>query len=109
MQVEIVDPPAYTPPYDRSLSAALARAGAEVELVTSRFAHGEVPAPEGYRVRESFYRLASRDGLGDRGRRATRPARHLPGVLRLRRVVADAAVVHYQGLTGPGLDWALLG
>jgi glycosyltransferase involved in cell wall biosynthesis len=109
MQVEIVDPPAYTPPYDRSLSAALARAGAEVELVTSRFAHGEVPAPEGYRVRESFYRLASRDGLGDRGRRATRLAGHLPGMLRLRRVVADADVVHYQWLTAPGLDWALLG
>jgi hypothetical protein len=54
MRVQIVDPPAYTPPYDRSLCAALARAGAEVELVTSRFAHGPVPVAEGYRVSESF-------------------------------------------------------
>ena len=47
MRVQVVDPPAYTPPYDRSLCAALARAGAEVELVTSRFVHGAVPAPMG--------------------------------------------------------------
>ena len=50
MRVQIVDPPAYTPPYDRALCAALARSGAEVELVTSRFAYGPVPPPEGYRV-----------------------------------------------------------
>ena len=56
MRVQVVDPPAYTPPYDRSLCAALARAGAEVELVTSRFVHGAVPAPMGYEVREIFYR-----------------------------------------------------
>ena len=31
-----IDPPAYTPPYDHSLAAALARAGADVELLTSR-------------------------------------------------------------------------
>ena len=29
-------------------------AGADVELVTSRFAHGPVPAAEGYRVSESL-------------------------------------------------------
>ena len=56
MRVQVVDPPAYTPPYDRSLCAALARAGAEVELVTSRFVHGAVPAPVGYEVREIFSR-----------------------------------------------------
>ena len=43
MRVQIVDPPAYTAPYDRSLCAALARAGTDVELVTSRFTHGPVP------------------------------------------------------------------
>ncbi len=108
MRVEIVDPPAYTPPYDRSLSAALARTGAEVELVTSRFAHGEVPPAEGYRVRETFYGFASRNGLGDRARRAARAAGHLPGMARLRRQAAGADVVHYQWLTAPSLDWALL-
>ena len=42
MRIALVDPPAYTPPYDRSLCAALARAGADVELITSHFAHGPV-------------------------------------------------------------------
>ena len=50
MRVDVVDPSAYTPPYDRSRSAALARAGVDVRLVTSRFAYGEVPAAEGYEV-----------------------------------------------------------
>ena len=62
MRVQVVDPSAYTPPYDRALSAALARAGADVELVTSRFAYGDVPAAEGYRVSELFYRRAGRFG-----------------------------------------------
>ena len=56
MRVSIVDPSAFTPPYDRSLAAALARAGVEVELVTSRFLYGPVPEPEGYEVRAPFYR-----------------------------------------------------
>ena len=60
MRVVIADPPAYTPPYDRSLAAALARAGADVELVTSRFRFGSVAAPDGYEAREWFYPLSSR-------------------------------------------------
>ncbi len=54
----VVDPSAYTPPYDHALSAALGAAGADVELVTSRFAYGAVPAPDGYRRVEAFYRAA---------------------------------------------------
>ena len=50
MRVQLVDPSAFTPPYDRSLAAALARAGVDVELVTSRFLYGPVPAPDGYGV-----------------------------------------------------------
>lgn len=37
VRVVLADAPAYTPPCDRSLAAALARTGGEVELVTSRF------------------------------------------------------------------------
>ena len=48
MRVIIADPPAFTPPYDHELASALARAGAEVELVTSRFRFGPVPDPDGY-------------------------------------------------------------
>jgi glycosyltransferase involved in cell wall biosynthesis len=106
MRVEVVDPPAYTPPYDRSLCAALARAGAEVELVTSPFAHGEVPVAQGYRVRESFYRRSARTGAGTAGRRTRKALEHLGDMLRHRRSAAD--VVHYQWLTVPGLDAMLL-
>ena len=43
MRVQIVDPAAYTPPYDHALAAALARAGVGVELVTCHFPYGPVP------------------------------------------------------------------
>jgi len=33
MRVLLADPPAFTPTYDHELAAALARAGADVELV----------------------------------------------------------------------------
>src|SRR5213078_143057 len=60
MRVVIADPPAFTPAYDHELAAALARAGADVELVTSRFRFGEAPRPDGYPRGESFYPLSSR-------------------------------------------------
>lgn len=117
MRVSIVDPPAYTPPYDRALAAALARAGLDVELITSRFAHGAVPPAEGFAAREGFYRLAGRlgeSGLAGRGRipsgalRALKGVEHGLGMLALRRALAAADVVHYQWLTFPRLDAALL-
>ncbi len=107
MKVQLVDPSAFTPPYDRALAAALARAGAEVELLTSRFLYGPVPPAEGYRVQECFYRRTAERGLHARGRRAFKLAEHLPDMLRLRRR-ADADVLHYQWLTVPAVDAFLL-
>lgn len=107
MKVQLVDPSAFTPPYDRALAAALARGGAEVELLTSRFLYGPVPEPEGYRVRECFYRRSAARGIDASGRRAFKAAEHLPDMLRLRRQI-DADVVHYQWLTMPALDARLL-
>ncbi|HEY2335146.1 MAG TPA: glycosyltransferase family 4 protein [Solirubrobacterales bacterium] len=107
MKVQLVDPSAFTPPYDRALAAALARGGAEVELLTSRFLHGPVPPSQGYRVRERFYRRSAARGLDAPGRRAFKAAEHLPDMLRLRRGL-DADVVHYQWLTVPCLDAHLL-
>ena len=75
MRVVLADPPAYTPPYDRSLAAALARAGIEIELVTSRFRFGSVAAPEGYVAREWFYPLSSRMG-SSRARLAVKALEH---------------------------------
>lgn len=107
LRVQIVDPSAFTPPYDRALSAALARRGAEVELLTSRFLYGPVPEADGYRVRELFYRRSASRGLKAPGRRLFKLAEHLADMRRFRRD-ADADVVHYQWLTVPALDAALL-
>ena len=95
MRVQIVDPPAYTPPYDRALCAALARAGAEVELITSRFVYGPVPEPEGYRVDELFYRRRRRAAAGSAPAAPCAP----PGTWRTCCGCAasrDADVVHLQ-------------
>src|SRR5919198_656737 len=108
MQVQLVDPSAFTPPYDHALAAALARAGADAELVTSRFLYGPVPAAEGYRVTELFYRRTAKRGAGARGRMALKLAEHVPDMLRLRRHVTAADVVHYQWLTVQQVDALLL-
>jgi glycosyltransferase involved in cell wall biosynthesis len=109
MRVQIVDPPAYTPPYDRSLSAALARAGSEVELVTSPFRWGSVPDPEGYSVSETFYRRSARLRPRSRARRPLAAAEHVADMLRYRNRGAEGAdVAHFQWLTFPRLDAHLL-
>ncbi len=117
MKVQLVDPSAFTPPYDRALAAALARAGAEVELLTSRFLYGPVPAPEGYRVQERFYRRTAARGLDAPFRRAFKASEHVGDMLRFRRdsgrarhagAVMGPDVVHYQWLTFPWVDPALL-
>ena len=106
--MQIVDPSAYTPPYDHALSAALARAGADVELVTSRFLYGPVPRENGYRVTEAFYRHTGSRGLGARGRMATKLAEHVPDMLRYRRHARQAEIVHWQWLTVQPVDAFLL-
>ena len=107
MRVSVVDPPAYTPPYDRALCAALARAGAEVELATSHFAYGEVSPADGYRVSERFYKRAV-GGPASRLRRASKLISHVPDMLAYRRAAVVADVVHFQWLTAPWLDGLML-
>lgn len=106
-RVDLVDPPAFSPPYDHELAAALARAGAAVRLVTSRFDYGEVPAPDGYVRAEYFYRRA-RGALGSRLRSTSRLATHPPDMLGYRRLARSADVVHFQWLPLPVLDLRLL-
>ena len=56
MRISVVDPAAFTPPYDRALCAALAAEGLEVELLTRPFRHGETPAAApGYTLREDVF------------------------------------------------------
>jgi len=107
MRVHVVDPSAFTRPYDHALCAALARAGAEVELITSAFAYGAAPDPDGYTVRELFYRHA-RGGPGSLSRRVGKLAEHVPDMLRYRRAAGLADVVHFQWLPVQWLDpWLL--
>lgn len=54
VRVLVVDPPAFTPPYDHALCQALAARGHDVELVTAAFTHGTAPAAVGYRRSEPF-------------------------------------------------------
>jgi glycosyltransferase involved in cell wall biosynthesis len=107
MRVHLVDPSAFTPPYDHALAAALGRAGADVQLITSRFAYGTVPNPDGYARRELFYRRAI-GAAGSRTRRLSKLALHVPDMLRYRRAAQQADVVHFQWLTTPVLDVRLL-
>src|SRR3954471_19582603 len=103
ISVQVVDPPAWTPPYDHSLSAALARAGAAVELVTTDFPLATVPAGEGYTVSTRFYRGSSRlPGADSSGRlvgaarRGLKLAEHVPDMVGYRRHARRAEVVHLQ-------------
>jgi glycosyltransferase involved in cell wall biosynthesis len=109
LRVAVVDPQAYTLPYDDELCRALASAGAEVELLTAHFTHGAPPVPLGYTRREIFGPPLA--GLLER--RPTTPARvplklggHALGLARLVRRVRRwrADVVHWQWAPLPALD-----
>ena len=106
MRVVLADPPAFTPPYDHALAAALAHAGADVELVTSRFRFGAAPVPDGYVARELFYPLSSRLFRRSRLRLPLKVLEHPLGLARLAATRAD--VVHVQWLAAPELDVRLL-
>lgn len=106
MRVVLADPPAFTPPYDHELAAALVRAGADVELVTSRFRFGDTPVPDGYVRRETFYPLSSRLFGRSRLRLPLKVVEHLPATAALVRRRPD--VLHLQWLAAPELDRVLM-
>jgi glycosyltransferase involved in cell wall biosynthesis len=105
MRVLLADAPAYTPPYDHALARALAGAGVDVELATSRFRFGSVPAPVGYAVRELFYPLSTRV-RHERARLALKAVEHPIGLARLALRRPD--VLHVQWCGAPELDAWLL-
>jgi glycosyltransferase involved in cell wall biosynthesis len=106
MRVVLCDPSAFTPQYDHELAAGLARAGTEVELVTSRFRFGDSPAPAGYERRELFYPLSSRAFRRSPLRLPLKGLEHPLGMARLAHLHAD--VVHLQWLAWPRLDRTVL-
>jgi glycosyltransferase involved in cell wall biosynthesis len=99
MRVHLLDPSADVLPYDHALAGALARRGADVELLTSRFVHGPAPTPDGFVVDEAFYRVATRLGARrTRLRRALKGVEHVPGMLTYRRRAREADLSHWQWL-----------
>lgn len=106
MRVLLLDPAAFTLPYDHHLASALAARGAEVELVASRFRFGEAPEPHGYRRRELFYPVSTRLFRRSRVRLPLKAAEHAVGLVRVRSFQRD--VLHVQWAPLPQVDSRLL-
>ncbi len=110
----MVDPSAFTPPYDHALCAALASRGLDVVLETTRFPYGDAPwddgaaAASGYELRERFYRRGT--GLPGPLRVAAKLAQHGPGMRAMaRRARAERAdILHLQWLPVQYVDGLLL-
>jgi glycosyltransferase involved in cell wall biosynthesis len=102
LHVVIADPPAFTPWYDHELAAALAQAGTEVEVATSRFRFADLPPAFGYRRSERFYPVSSRLFGRSRARLPVKAVEHLAVVASLSRLRAD--VLHVQWLALPSVD-----
>jgi glycosyltransferase involved in cell wall biosynthesis len=102
VRVLLADPPAFTPRYDHELAAALARAGADVELATSRFRFGDVPTPDGYRRTERLYPLSARLFARSRLRLPLKGIEHVDVLRSL--MLARPDVLHLQWLALPQAD-----
>lgn len=103
VRIALLDPPSYSPAYDHHLASALGARGHEVDLLTSPFAFGELPAPNGYRRRELFLPLSGKllqRAPRSRLRFVLKGAEYVPSVVRLVRSVGalDPEVVHVQWL-----------
>jgi glycosyltransferase involved in cell wall biosynthesis len=109
VRIALLDPPSYSPAYDHHLASALAERGHAVELLTSTFAHGAPPVPNGYRRVELFLPWSGkllRRAPRSRVRFLLKGAEYGPSVVRLLRSVARLRpdVVHVQWLAMPRLD-----
>ncbi len=107
MRVHVVDPSAYTPPYDHALCTRARAQPGRRSSSTRAVRVREVAPAAGYERRESFYRAATRAPAG-RPRRALKLAEHVPEMLRYRRAARAADVVHFQWLAVQQLDGHLL-
>jgi glycosyltransferase involved in cell wall biosynthesis len=106
VRIALIDPLAYTPPYDHALASAVAELGHSVTVLTSRFPHGQAPAARGYAREELFAPLSTRLFRRSRLRVPAKGLEYAPSVARLVRRVErlDPDVVHVQWLPRPELD-----
>lgn len=94
MHVAVIDPAAYSLPYDVELCEALAREGHEVTLYTTKFAHGPMPTTKLFTIVEHFYRRR----IPFLSRRHGRAVQHVGDLRRLRKVLLRTRpdIVHVQ-------------
>jgi glycosyltransferase involved in cell wall biosynthesis len=106
MRIALVDPLAYTPPYDDALARALAAQGHAVTLLTSPYRHGQAPPPDGYAREELFAPVSSRLFRRSPLRLPAKGLEYAPSVARLVRRIGrlDPDVVHVQWLPRPEHD-----
>jgi glycosyltransferase involved in cell wall biosynthesis len=109
VRIALLDPPSYSPAYDHHLATSLAGRGHEVDLLTSPFAHGDPPTPNGYRRAEIFLPWSSkllRRAPRSRLRYVLKGAEYVPSVGRLLRTIGvlEPDVVHVQWLARPRAD-----
>jgi glycosyltransferase involved in cell wall biosynthesis len=106
MRIVLVDPLAYTPPYDHALASALAERGHSITVLTSRFPHGRAPAARGYGREELFAPLSTRLFRRSPLRLPAKGVEYAPSVARLVRRVdrLNPDVVHVQWLPRPEVD-----
>jgi glycosyltransferase involved in cell wall biosynthesis len=106
MRIALVDPLAYTPPYDDALARALAAEGHAVTLLTSPYPHGRPPVPDGYTREELFAPVSSRLFRRSPLRLPAKGLEYAPSVARLVRRIGrlDPDVVHVQWLPRPEHD-----
>jgi glycosyltransferase involved in cell wall biosynthesis len=109
VRVALLDPPGFTPQYDDRLAVALAGRGHTIDLLTSRFLHGDVPEPHGYRREELFFPISGRllaSSPRSRLRYPVKALEYVPSVRALlRRLDALAPdIAHIQWLPLPAHD-----
>jgi len=109
MKIAILDPPGFTPPYDHSLSAALAARGHDVHLVTAPDLHGSARRADGYTRHETFLPASSKLLRRRPRARLRRPLKAVEYPLSVRRAERlltrlEPDVVHVQWLPSPRFD-----
>ncbi len=104
----VVDPSAYTRPMTTRCAPRWRGLARRCSSSPAGSPTAKCPTPDGYDVRELFYRRA-RGAAGSRARRLSKLASHVDDMRALRRLAARAAdVVHFQWLAMPWLDAGLL-
>lgn len=109
MRAVMLDPSAFTPPYDHHLCKGLAERGVDVTLLTTEFEYFGWDDSTPYEKEDYFYNLTKRvysETDSSRSKTMLKGAEHLFDVTRLTRRVRslDPDVIHVQWLPLPIVD-----